>query len=59
MSDQKKDAAKAHKEAPQDVNDAELDQATGGWGRTTYYSYGASSEASYTARSSDKGGSSS
>ena len=44
------------KAAPLDLTDAEMDQATGGWGRTSYYSYAASREASYTVTSSDKGG---
>ena len=54
MTDPKKDTAKADKEAPQDLNDAEMDKASGGWGKSGYASYSSERSASFSAASSDK-----
>ena len=38
---------------PQSLDDTDIDNAAGGWGRTGYYSYSEGQSASYTTRSSD------
>ena len=40
-------------EKPEAIDDADLDSAQGGWGRTSYHSYSEGQSASYTSRSSD------
>lgn len=64
MTTTQTDAPKARSEDSRqpeihEIDESALDMATGGWGKSSYYSYGASSQTSYTARSSDKGGASS
>ena len=58
MDDPKRDRA-PDTTKPTELDATELDNAAGGWGRSCYTSYSGESSASFTARSSDKGGSSS
>ena len=41
------------RKAPETIDDADLDRAQGGWGKTSYYSHSEGQSASYTSRSSD------
>ena len=40
------------RKAPEAIDDADLESAEGGWGKTSYYSYSEGQSASYTTRSS-------
>ena len=53
MTDSTQKTEASDQRAPKALEDAELDQATGDWGKTMYHSYSNDQSASYTSRSSD------
>ena len=52
MTDRKHKTEAPAQDALQALDDAEMDRAAGGWGKTGYYSYSEGQSASYTTRSS-------